>query len=138
MIILDTNVLSELIKEHPNESVLNWIDKQSIDSLYLTSVTIAEMLFGIAILPKGKRENSLTHFFQSTCDIFENRILVFDMIAAKHYARLAAMAKSKGRAFPVPDGYIAAIAAGKNFFVASRDVSPFQAVHIGTVNPWKT
>ena len=100
-------------------------------------MTIAEILFAIASIPKGKRKNSLTQFFQNIFDDFENRILIFDTISAKHYARLAAMAKSKGRAFSVPDGYIAAIAADKSFFVASREASPFQAVNIGTINPWE-
>lgn len=138
MIILDTNVVSEAMKPEPHPGVREWLNAQSAETLYLTSVTLAELLFGIAALPSGKRKDMLNDTLSGLVELFDDRVLAFDADAAPHYARLAAIAKASGRGFPVPDGYIAAIAATHGYKVASRDTAPFAAANIDVINPWMT
>jgi toxin FitB len=136
MILLDTNILSEVMKPSPNPSVKAWLNNQVSETLYISSVTLAEMLFGIAALPAGKRKDMLAQVFDGLLKLFENRILSFDTEAARHYAKLAITARDDGKGFPTPDGYIAAIAASHGFIVASRDTSPYEAAKVVTINPW--
>jgi predicted nucleic acid-binding protein len=136
MIVLDTNVVSEAMKPEPNESVMAWLNEQAAETLYLSSVTLAELLFGIAALPNGKRRNLLTDALDGLLGLFEGRVLPFDVNAARHYAGLATTARKAGRGFPTPDGYIAAIAASRGFIVASRDTSPYDAGGLKVINPW--
>lgn len=137
MIILDTHVISEAIKPEPNAAVLAWLDQQSSKTLYLTTVTIAEMGFEIGALPDGKRKLKLKDALQGILELFDGKILPFDLTAAQHYADLAVKARSLGKGFPVPDGYIAAIAAARDYIVASRDVSAFYASGVDVIDPWK-
>lgn len=137
MIILDTNVVSEAMKPGPCPSVLAWLNEQAIETLYISSVTLAELLFGIASLPAGKRKDMLAQALDGLMALFRDRILPFDIDAARFYADLAVTAKTGGRGFPVPDGYIAAIAASRKFIVASRDTAPFEAVGISVIDPWQ-
>jgi len=137
MIILDTNVVSEAMKPAPDASVRAWLNDQSMDTLYLCSVTMAELLFGIAALPKGKRQKLLLQAFDGLAELFKPRVLSFDFEAARHYAQLAAKARSKGRGLAMADGYIAAIAAAHGFMVATRDTAPFEAVGVSVINPWR-
>lgn len=137
MIILDTNVVSEAMKPEPHHAVRAWLNDQVDETLYLTSISLAEMLFGIAALPNGKRKNMLGHALDGLMGLFRGRVLSFDSNAARHYAELAVMAKTGGRGFPTPDGYIAAIAAAHGFMVASRDAAPFEAAGVQVVDPWK-
>ena len=111
MIVLDTNVISELRKPHPSKAVLAWLDSQPRETLYLSAVTLAEIGFGIACLPVGRRRNEHEVALDRTREDFADRILGFDEGAATHYARLAVTARQNGKGFPTPDGYIAAIAA---------------------------
>ncbi|OQX20654.1 MAG: VapC toxin family PIN domain ribonuclease [Desulfobulbaceae bacterium A2] len=136
MIILDTNVISEAMKPAPHPSVLAWLNEQAIETLYISSVTLAELLFGIASLPAGKRKDILAQTLDGLMTLFKDRVVPFDSDAARCYAELAVTAKAGGRGFPTPDGYIAAIAASRKFIVASRDTAPFEAVGIGIINPW--
>ena len=137
MIILDTNVISEVMKPKPNEAVVIWLNDQIAETLFLSSVTQAELLFGMAVLPSGKRKNGLMSIYDGVVKLFDERILPFDSDAAKHYASLAVMARENGRGFPTPDGYIAAIAASRGFIVASRDTSPYGAAGVKVINPWQ-
>ncbi|WP_347252638.1 type II toxin-antitoxin system VapC family toxin [Legionella sp.] len=137
MIVLDTNVVSEAMKPEPNLSVKAWLNTQAVETLYLSSVTLAELLFGIAALPAGKRKEMLEQALDGLMSLFRDRVLPFDIDAARYYAQLAVTAKDKGRGFPTPDGYIAAIAASRKFTVASRDVAPYEAAGVLTINPWK-
>jgi predicted nucleic acid-binding protein len=137
MIILDTNVVSEAMKPEPQSAVRAWLDSQVAETLYLSSVTVAELLFGIAVLPTGKRKNMLTEAVDGLLALFRDRVLPFDTDAAKHYAALAILAKAGGRGFPTPDGYIAAIAASRGFIVASRDTAPYTAAGVSVINPWE-
>jgi predicted nucleic acid-binding protein len=136
VIVLDTNVVSEAMKASAAPEVLTWLNNQAPETLYLSSVTIAELLFGIAAMPDGKRKAALSAMVEEQVDIYGSRILDFDSDAARHYAELALTAKLKGRAFPTADGYIAAIAAAHGFGIASRDTAPFEAAGIKVINPW--
>jgi predicted nucleic acid-binding protein len=136
MIVLDTNVVSEAMKPEPHPSVRAWLNDQADATLYLSSVTLAELLFGIAALPAGRRKDRLTQTLDGLMGLFRDRVLPFDTDAARHYAELAVTAKTGGRGFPTPDGYIAAIAASRNFIVASRDTGPYEAAGVSVINPW--
>jgi toxin FitB len=110
LIVLDTNVLSETLRAAPSTAVLDWLDRQPADSLHLTSVTVAEMLFGIGCLPDGRRRSALGAALDDALALFEGRMLPFCAKAARRHAAIAVRARAAGRGFPVPDGYIAAIA----------------------------
>lgn len=137
MIVVDTNVLSEAMKPTPHPAVRAWLNEQAAETLYLTSVTVAELLFGIGALPKGKRKDLLTQTLDGVMGLFRDRVLSFDIDAARHYARLAVTARAVGKGFPTPDGYIAAIAASRGFIVASRDAAPYEAARVPVINPWE-
>ena len=137
MIVVDTNVISEAMKPVPNPAVRAWLNNQVAETLYLTSVTLAEMLFGIAVLPAGRRRTSLTRALDGVLALFGERVLPFDTDAARHHAARAVAARNAGRGFPAPDGYIAAIAASRGFIVASRDTSPFEAGGLQVVDTWQ-
>lgn len=136
MIVLDTNVVSEAMKPEPHPAVMSWLNAQAAPTLYLSSVTLAELLFGIAALPVGRRKDMLSKALDGVLGLFRDRILPFDTDAARRYAELAMTAREGGRGFPMPDGYIAAIAASRGFMVASRDVAPYEAAHVRVINPW--
>ncbi|AIA30790.1 type II toxin-antitoxin system VapC family toxin [Leptospirillum ferriphilum] len=137
MIVLDTNVVSEAMKPEPQASVQAWLDRQTSETLYLSSVTIAELLFCIRSLPAGRRRKILDATLDGLLALFGERVLPFDTDAARHFAELAVTARSAGKGFPTPDGYIAAIAASRGFIVATRDVSSFQAAGLKVINPWE-
>jgi predicted nucleic acid-binding protein len=136
MILLDTNVVSEGMKPAPDARVLAWLDAQAAETLFLSSVTVAELLFGVGALPEGRRRAMLTAAVDGLVGDFAGRILPFDEAAARCYAACAVRARAAGRGFPTPDGYIAAIAVARGFVVASRDGSAFRAAGVGVVDPW--
>lgn len=137
MIVLDTNVVSEAMKPEPSPAVSAWLDQQAAETLYLSSVTVAELLFGVAAMPQGKRQAALAEMIDGLLTLFRDRVLAFDVEAARHYAELACRARANGRGFPTSDGYIAAIAASRGFAVASRDTGPYEAAGLAVVNPWR-
>mgnify|MGYP005994174375 FL=1 len=137
MIVLDTNVVSEAMKPEPDPAVRAWLNEQSAETLYLSSVTLAELLFGIAALPNGKRKDMLSETLGGLVELFRGRILSFDVDAARKYAELAVTARTAGRGVPVPDGYIAAIAVSQGYQVASRDMAPFEAANVDVINPFE-
>jgi predicted nucleic acid-binding protein len=136
MIVLDTNVVSETMKPEPNATVRAWFDAQAIETLCLTSITLAELRFGVLAMPEGKRKDRLTAFLEELTSLYEDRVLPFDLAAARHHAELALAAKVRGRGFPLPNGYIAAIAASRGYAIASRDSAPFEAAGLQVINPW--
>jgi toxin FitB len=136
MILLDTNIVSEAMKPEPAPPVRTWLDEQAAETLYVSSVTIAELMFGIGTLPKGRRKEKLTAALDGVLELFADRILPFDTGAARRYAELAVKARAAGKGFPVPDGYIAAIAAAHDFAIASRDASAFTAAGLDVIDPW--
>ena len=137
MILLDTNVVSEAMKPAPDDTVRVWLDEQAAETLYLSSVTIAELMFGIGALPDGKRKEKLADALDGVMELFADRVLPFDVGAARHYAELAVKARAAGKGFPTPDGYIAAIAASKGFAVATRDTTAFDAAGVEVIDPWR-
>ena len=136
MIVLDTNVVSEAMKPQPHPAVKTWLDQQVAQTLYLSSITLAELWFGIGALPAGRRKDALGQTLEGLLPLFEGRILAFDTEAARHYAERAMQARAAGHGLPTPDGYIAAIAAARGFSVATRDMAPFQAAGVAVINPW--
>ena len=136
MILLDTKVISEAMKPAPDPAVRHWLDEQAAETLYLSSVTIAELTFGIGALPKGNRKDRLEDALNGVLALFADRILPFDTQAARRYGDLAVKARAAGRGFPTADGYIAAIAAAHDFAVASRDSSAFKAAGLSVIDPW--
>lgn len=137
MIVLDTNVVSEAMKPEPHPAVRAWLNEQVAETLYVSSVTLAELLFGIGALPAGRRRDGLTQALDGVLGLFRDRVLPFDTEAARCYAALAVSARSAGRGFPTPDGYIAAIAASRGYRVASRDTAPYEAASVAVINPWQ-
>jgi predicted nucleic acid-binding protein len=136
MILLDTNVLSETMKVQPDHNVLGWLNAQASETLFISSITIAEILFGIGAMSDGKRKDQLATIAERALALFEDRVLPFDLNAARYYARLAIATRRVGKGFPAPDAYIAAIAAAGDFAVATRDSGAFVAAGLKVINPW--
>ena len=138
MIVLDTNVISEPLRQAPESRVIEWIDEQPVETLYLSAITVAELRFGVASLPAGKRRDRLQESLEKQAlPLFAGRILPFDMPASQSYGELMAKARAAGLAIGTADGYIAAIAAANGMMVATRDVSPFEAFGVAVINPWE-
>jgi predicted nucleic acid-binding protein len=138
MIVLDTDVVSEAMTRERHRRVREWLNAQSAETLFLSSITVAELLFGVSVLPAGKRKNALGAALDDVLDVFATCILPFDTPAAQRYADLAVKARAAGKGFPTPDGYIAAIATAHGFAVASRDASAFDAAGLTVIDPWTT
>jgi predicted nucleic acid-binding protein len=137
MIVVDTNVISELWKVAPDRNVLTWMDAQAIETIYLSAITVAELRFVIATLPAGKRRTIYQDRLERTVlPSFSGRVLPFDLNASRSYADFMAQAKASGRAIGNGDGYIAAIAMAHGLMVATRDTSPFEAAGVVVINPW--
>lgn len=114
-----------------------WLNEQVAETLFLSSVTLAELLFGIGALPAGKPKDLLAQALDGLMGLFRDRVLPFDTDAARRYAELAVTARAGGRGFPTPDGYIAAIAMSRGFIVASCDTAPCEAAGVPVINPWQ-
>ena len=137
MILLDTNVVSEPIRRHPDSRVLDWLDAQVIETLYFSTISLAELLLGIENLPIGRRRTALAAAQeQQIAGLFGERIIPFDIPAAEAYAEVVARARSQGEAISVADGQIAGVAVANKFRVASRDEQPFRAAGLVVINPW--
>lgn len=137
MILLDTNVISEPWKPAPNELVIAWLDAQAIETLFISAITIAEIRFGIAAMPLGKRQTILSNRLeQDVLPYFSQRILPFNLASSQFYSELMVRARESGKAIGTSDGYIAATAAANGLAVATRDTSPFEAAGLNVINPW--
>lgn len=138
MILLDTNVISEPQRQAPNARVLDWIDAQALETLYLSAITVAELRAGIALMPAGKRRDSLHESLEKRLlPMFANRVLSFDMACTSAYAELLAKSRAAGLAIETADAFIAAVALANGFMVATRDTSPFEAAGLEVINPWE-
>lgn len=138
MIVLDTNIVSELMRSQPDESVLRWIGTYRATNLFITALTQAEILYGLELLPEGKRRTDLKQAAQSMFDLdFARRILPFDSDSAQQFAIIAATRRAIGRPISQIDAQIAAIALSQNATLATRNVSDFKQCGIEIVNPWK-
>lgn len=137
MIVLDTNVISETMRSEPDANVMRWLNAQHLDSLWLTTITVAELRFGAARLAEGKRRTALAERIETAVSgIFGGRIADFDIEAAGLLAERAAKAEARGERVGFADAAIAAIALTKAFAVATRDSRPFQNMGVDVVNPW--
>lgn len=138
MIILDTNVVSETMRLGRDPVVVDWLDKQAAETLYLTAVSLSELSIGLEILPAGKRRDKLSSGLKELLEkLFESRILPFDKEAAIAFGALVGAARKAGQTVSLSDGQIGAIASVHGFAVATRDTTPFIALGIPVVNPWK-
>jgi len=137
VIILDTNVVSEPMRSQGDPAVTAWLDVQAVDALYITAVSVSELMLGIELLPAGKRKHALrVAMTDIVARLFGPRILAFDRDAAFAYATIVSRARAGGFAIHVADGQIAAIAAIHDFTVATRDTAPFKAAGVPVVDPW--
>lgn len=137
MIVLDTNVVSEAIKPGRDERVIDWLDKQAAETIYLTATSLSELLIGIAVMPNGKRKNIISAALDELlAKLFGSRILAYDQDAAVAYSALVSAARKAGKAVSISDGQIGAIASIHNFSVATRDTAPFIALGLPVLNPW--
>lgn len=137
MILLDTNVVSELMRPRPDAAVFAWVAHQPRQSLLTTSVTKAEILYGIALLADGRRKVGLGAAAQRMFgEHFANRILGFDAAAAVYYAEILTKRRRAGKPMATLDAQIAAIALTARTAVATRDVTDFEGCGLAVVNPW--
>jgi predicted nucleic acid-binding protein len=136
MIILDTNVLSELMLRAPAERVLNWLDRQLRSSIWTTSVTLFEIRFGLATMPNGKRRIALIQDFEKVLDSIDRRIAPFEAEAAEHASMLMASRKLKGRPRDDRDTMIAGIVLACRASLATRNTSHFDDLSAQLIDPW--
>lgn len=137
MIVLDTNVISEVMRARPSPRVLDWMRAEPLASLFTTAITEAELLYGIAVLPPGKRRESLeTTVTTILAEDFQGRILPFDSPAAQAFAVIAANRRRSGRPISDADARIAAIARSRGAVVATRNVGDFAGCDLVLVDPW--
>lgn len=137
MTILDTNVLSSLMRTTPEAAVVRWLDRQPADSIWITSITLFEARFGLALLVKGKKRLALERAFERVVeDDLANRVLDFDSIAADAAARLAAERRHAGRPVDLRDTLIAGIALARRATIATRNTKHFEGLDVPVVDPW--
>lgn len=136
-LLLDTNVVSELIREVPHSAVVDWQAIQPLESLFISTISEAEMRIGAEILPAGRRRQTLTIAIEMFIwDAFQNRVRPFDRQAAREYAEIVATRKRLGRQISPFDGQIAAIARSQGMAIVTRNEKDFEAVGIKIINPW--
>ncbi len=136
MIILDSNVLSELMRPRPEARVIAWLDCQPQTSIWTTSVTVLEMRFGLQVMPAGKRRDIYTQGFEELLDRIDHQIASFDTEAAQHASILMASRKLKGRPRELRDTMIAGIVLARHATLATRNISHFNDLSAILVNPW--
>jgi toxin FitB len=138
MIVLDTNVLSELMLPSPAEAVHRWLSQQAPDQMFTTTVSMAEILQGIELLPVGKKRATLSTAAHKMFALFPGRILPFHEEAARAFAPIAVLRRRHGRPISLFDAQIASIAKAYGATLATRDVTDFKECGIAIVNPWET
>ena len=138
MILLDTNVLSELMKPEASGAVVGWIAGQARSELFTSVITLGEIIYGLEIMPVGKRRAMRFQLADEMFGIdFADRILSFDAAAARAFAVIAATRRRAGRPIAMPDAQIAAIARANRMAVATRNVDDFAACGVDLINPWE-
>jgi toxin FitB len=137
VIVLDTNVLSALMRTNPEAVVVEWLDRQPADSVWLTSITVFEARFGLALLPKGRRRRSLERAFDRVLtEDLQSRVLNLDEMAAVTAAQLAAERQRAGRSVDLRDTLIAGIAQARRATIATRNTRHFEGLDVPVVDPW--
>jgi len=137
MIVLDTNVLSEMLKPDPDKHVMEWLDRQEAETLYISAVTLAELKYGAYRLPRGKRRERLLSWIQDVQAMLEGRVLPFEADAAEELAAAGVKAEKRGMRVEAPDAYIAASALARGFSVATRNRKHFEPMGVNVINPWE-
>ena len=138
MILLDTNVVSEVMKTRPAEAVVAWLNGQDSEKLHVSAITIGEIAYGLRVLPDGKRQSGLRERFERFVALaFDQRVLAYDESAARIYGELMGDRKELGLPMSVPDGQIAAIARLNHLAVATRNVLDFEHCGIDVLNPFE-
>lgn len=138
MIILDTDVVSELMRDRPTETVIEWVDQQIGGDLYLSAISVAELLYGVARLPAGRRRRTLPSQVEAMiAEDFDHRVFSFDEVAAAHYAEIVVGREHSGRPITISDAQIAAICRSQGARLATRNVDDFTDTGITVINPWK-
>lgn len=138
MIVLDTNVVSEPLKPAPNPAVLDWLNAQEPQTLYLTTINLAELLAGVEALPAGRRRDTLAQALSTqVLSLFEGRILSLDTKAAEVFAKTSASAQAQGNTMGFADCAIAAIARANGFALATRNLRDFKGAGVQLINPWE-
>jgi toxin FitB len=138
MILLDTNVVSEGWKPRPSAAVISWLDAQAPQELYLCTPVLAELRYGVARLPPGKRRERIEAWVNRLeAEIYRDRILMLDADAAAEFGRLAAIRERLGRRMEPMDALIAGIAASQGASIATRDTADFDGIGIDLVNPFE-
>jgi toxin FitB len=138
VILLDTNVVSEPLRPAPDSRVIEWIDAQALETLFLSAITVAELRAGLELLPAGKRRAGLQESLETrVLPLLSGRVLPIDLGCTQAYAELMAKARASGLAIASADGYIAAIAAANGLTVATRDTSPIEAAGAAVINLWQ-
>jgi predicted nucleic acid-binding protein len=137
VIVLDTNVLSALMRTTPDDVVVDWLDRQPADAVWLTSITIFEARFGLGLLPKGRRRSALERAFDRVItEDLDGRVLTLDELAAVTAAQLAAARQRAGRMVDLRDTLIAGIAQAHRATIATRNIRHFQGLDVPVVDPW--
>lgn len=137
MIVLDTNVLSEVMKPAPASKVVRWLASQPPSRLFTTTITQGEILYGLALMPKGKRRSGLESAIAGMfAEDFGGRILSFDSDAAQVFSQIASVRKTMGRPITHADAQVAAIARSRGAALATRNVSDFDHCGVTVINPW--
>jgi predicted nucleic acid-binding protein len=138
LILLDTNVISELMKSRPEAAVINWVDSQTPSILYISAITRAEIELGIALLTDGRRKNDLANSADLLFGEFSDRCLAFDSAAAPKYAGIVSQRNKMGRPISVEDAQIAAIARANSMRLATRNIVDFEFIQgLEVINPWE-
>lgn len=137
MIVLDTNVVSELAKPAPNPSVIDWIDAHESAELVITALTAAEVRAGVALLPSGRRKRQVGQLMEALLtETFAGHVLAFDVDSTPHYADILARRNRAGRAIGAVDAQIAAISRQHHATLATRNIADFTDTGVGLINPW--
>jgi toxin FitB len=137
VIILDTDVLSALMRERPEPLIEQWLDRQPREAIWTSSVTILEIRFGLALMPLGRRRTGLQQEFEAVVgEDLEGRIIPFDAAAAEATAKLMAARRQSGRTGDLTDSMIAGIAIARRARLATRNIRHFDDLPVPVVNPW--
>lgn len=138
MIVLDTNVLSETLRPKPSSKVMEWMRLEPLSALFTTTITEAELFYGIALLPRGRRRQSLESVVEMIfAEDLAGRVLPFDSAAAREYADIAAARRRAGRPMSEADAQIAAIARSRRAALATRNVEDFVGCELQVIDPWR-
>jgi toxin FitB len=137
VIVLDTNVVSEPLRREADPAVLEWLDKQATETLFLTAVTVAELHAGLDAMPKSRRRQQLSDaLIEQIMPLFAGRVLAFDLIAAQRFGQVYSLARAAGDPISFVAGVIAAIASANGFLFSTRNSRDVKGTGIGLIDPW--